>query len=144
MKCEDCKFYEFPEAIIFYSAGEIDEMIKNGLTEQEIQARCIKEHSMGECLRYPPVFIDEDNSGFPVTFRDSWCGEFVRASDWSLFHSELTVRAANILDNSQIDSFEKLIRYSKTDLLKKRSCGKRTVRDIVRRLRLIGLKLKDD
>lgn len=41
-----------------------------------------KNNSVGECHRYPPKLMPEDNDmaifAFPITGEDEWCGEFVR------------------------------------------------------------------
>ena len=37
---------------------------------------------IGECHRYPPISLPEDDGGlsfsFPITAADEWCGEFIR------------------------------------------------------------------
>jgi hypothetical protein len=41
-----------------------------------------KEASLGECHRFPPTVLPEDNGGvsfsFALTASDEWCGEYIR------------------------------------------------------------------
>jgi hypothetical protein len=41
-----------------------------------------KEADLGECHRYPPTVLPEDNGGvsfsFALTASDEWCGEYIR------------------------------------------------------------------
>ncbi len=34
------------------------------------------ESDYGFCRRYPPKNQEDDNNGFPVTHKETWCGEF--------------------------------------------------------------------
>jgi len=54
---------------------------------------------------------------------------------------DLSVRAGNCLEASHIDTVEQLVRMTEADLLKLRSFGKTSLREIVRKLADIGLSL---
>jgi DNA-directed RNA polymerase subunit alpha len=54
---------------------------------------------------------------------------------------DLSVRASNCLEASHIDTVEQLVRMTEADLLKLRSFGKTSLREIVRKLADIGLSL---
>jgi hypothetical protein len=81
MKCEQCKFYVFPEYTDFFDDEDIKRLAANGLSHAERQKLCDDEHSVGTCKRYPPTIIAGDDDfmsalNFAVVFRDDWCGEF--------------------------------------------------------------------
>jgi DNA-directed RNA polymerase subunit alpha len=53
----------------------------------------------------------------------------------------LSVRASNCLEASHIDTVGQLVKMTEADLLKLRSFGKTSLREIVRKLADIGLSL---
>jgi DNA-directed RNA polymerase subunit alpha len=54
---------------------------------------------------------------------------------------DLSVRASNCLEASHIETVEQLVKMTEADLLKLRSFGKTSLREIVRKLADIGLSL---
>ena len=54
---------------------------------------------------------------------------------------DLSVRASNCLEASHIDTVGQLVKMTEADLLKLRSFGKTSLREIVRKLADIGLSL---
>jgi hypothetical protein len=36
----------------------------------------VMESDYGECRRFPPKIVDQDESCFPVIHEEAWCGEF--------------------------------------------------------------------
>ena len=53
----------------------------------------------------------------------------------------LSIRAANILSNAGIETVEALVAWTPERLLKVRSCGRKTVRELQEALWGVGLKL---
>ncbi len=56
----------------------------------------------------------------------------------------LSVRASNCLEASHIDTVEQLVKLSEADLLKLRSFGKTSLREIIRKLADLGLTLRSE
>jgi len=56
---------------------------------------------------------------------------------------ELSVRASNCLESAKIETVGALVSMSESDLLKIRSFGKTSLREIKRKLNDIGLSLGD-
>jgi DNA-directed RNA polymerase subunit alpha len=54
---------------------------------------------------------------------------------------DLSVRASNCLEASHIETVEQLVKMTEADLLKLRSFGKTSLREIIRKLADIGLSL---
>ena len=59
----------------------------------------------------------------------------------SVFDLEMSVRAANCLQMAKIQTIEQLVTLSEADLLKVRSFGKTSLREIKRKLADLGLSL---
>ena len=63
------------------------------------------------------------------------------ALDRTIESLDLTVRSYNCLESNHIQTVEKLVRMTEADLLKIRSFGKTSLREIVRKLSDMGLSL---
>lgn len=68
--------------------------------------------------------------------------QYEKLMDKSVNELELTVRAANLLNNANIQTIRELCSHSEKDLLKLRNCGKVTIREIKTELQKIGLDLE--
>jgi DNA-directed RNA polymerase subunit alpha len=55
---------------------------------------------------------------------------------------DFSLRAANILDNVNINTVGELVTRTEKDLLKYRNCGKKTVKEIQSKLQELGLSLR--
>ncbi len=129
MKCGKCKWWEDSKKI--------------GLEESEY----------GECKRYPPSAIqgpamteeekeevqyEEKIMGVsPLTETDDWCGEFERKKTEQEIEGEASIkvlhlspRAVNCLMSVKIDTITSLQDAEDRLLLKIRSFGKRTLREV--------------
>jgi len=87
MKCKECKFWQSRWDYLEYSGDDESEGLERGTKY------CYQQ--IGQCRRFPPVYISPDESvrgfdsfdgdasdffEFPVTRSDMWCGEFASAS----------------------------------------------------------------
>jgi DNA-directed RNA polymerase subunit alpha len=68
-------------------------------------------------------------------------GQLTKKLSMPIQDLDLSVRASNCLEASHIDTVEQLVRMTEADLLKLRSFGKTSLREIVRKLADIGLSL---
>ena len=67
--------------------------------------------------------------------------ELTEKLDMKVEELELSVRAANCLESEKLDTVRQLVRMTESDLLKIRSFGKTSLREIKRKLADIGLSL---
>ncbi|AQQ09406.1 DNA-directed RNA polymerase subunit alpha [Sedimentisphaera cyanobacteriorum] len=70
--------------------------------------------------------------------------ELNRKLDMPIGDLELSVRAGNCLESIKLQSVRDLVRYNESDLLKVRSFGKTSLREIKRKLEELGLSLGMD
>ena len=68
--------------------------------------------------------------------------QYEKLMDKSVNELEFTVRAANLLNNANIQTIRDLCQHSEKDLLKYRNCGKMTIREIKTKLEELGLDLE--
>lgn len=75
--------------------------------------------------------------------RDDERARLMRLSKMSVNEIELSVRAANCLNNANITTVGDLARRSETEMLKYRNFGKKSLNEIKEKLQSFGLKLGD-
>ncbi len=125
---------------------------------------------LGDCLRMPPLVAKErrtlkvfgDNI-WPITWINEWCGEFQQKKielpvipvqnfpAWILFYRSLPKRLQVVLERdaafhgkTKIDSFEKLVDLTESDILGLPGIGNTTLCILQDRLFSIGLELKKE
>ena len=121
---------------------------------------------IGECHRYPPTWDDPQSGNvsyavatlFPVTTIHEWCGEFqvkhnpILDADISILN--LSVRAQNCIEceiarregnwrKERPTLVGDVLRFTVSELRSIKNMGNTTLKEIVDKLSLRGLKLKD-
>lgn len=113
---------------------------------------------IGSCMRYAPrprEFSADGAAGltfgtdWPNTYAHQWCGEFqAKKADWVDFFCQLPRPIKKSFDLGHpwepIDSFDKLLSHSESDLLGRSGIGSASALIVKKSLAALGLKLKGD
>lgn len=67
--------------------------------------------------------------------------ELIRKLDMPIAEMDLSVRASNCLESARIETVGQLVQYAESDLLKLRSFGRTSLREVKRKLQDIGMDL---
>jgi DNA-directed RNA polymerase subunit alpha len=67
--------------------------------------------------------------------------ELIRKLQMPMSELDLSVRASNCLESAKLDTVADLVSYDEPELLKVRSCGKTSLREVKRKLADLGLEL---